>query len=346
VSALHVVLPGDIDDPATPSGGNRYDREVCRALAAAGWSVHEHAVAGTWPRPAATHRRDLGTVLSSVPDGSAVLVDGLIASAVPEVLAPHADRLRVVVLVHLPLDDDTERAALARATAVVTTSGWTRDRLLDRYGLPAGRVHVAVPGVTPAPLTVASAAGTRLLCVAAVTPVKGHDLLMDALATVGDRAWRCVCVGSLDRDPDFAARVRRDAPPGVSFTGPLVGTALDAAYADADLLVLPSRGETYGMVLTEALARGVPVLARDTNGVPEAVGRAGDGTVPGLLVGPGGGGPGGGGPDELAAALRRWLTEPDLRERLRRSARARRDTLPTWASTADTIANVLNGVRV
>src|SRR6266496_3537847 len=125
---VYVILPNDIDDPATPSGGNAYDRRVLRGLAALGWSVREHAVHGAWPSPLPAERADLARVLAAVPEDAVVLLDGLVASAVPDVLLPQARRLRLVVLVHMPLGDDAERAALAGARAVVTTSAWTRER--------------------------------------------------------------------------------------------------------------------------------------------------------------------------------------------------------------------------
>src|SRR6185436_10916226 len=164
----------------------------------------------------------------------------------------HARRLRQVVLVHMPLghhppDGEAgvvrarERDVLATAVAVVTTSAWTRRRLGELYGLPAGRVHVAEPGVDAAGLAPGTAAGDALLCVAAVTRDKGHDVLVDGLATAADLSWRCACVGSLDRDPAFADRVRRRAwrsglGDRVRFAGPRTGDALDRAYAAADLL--------------------------------------------------------------------------------------------------------------
>ncbi len=346
---VHVVVPDGIDDPARPSGGNVYDRRVCRGLTATGWSVHEHAVAGPWPRPDPTACAALADVTAAIPDGAVVLLDGLIASAVPEVLVPAASRLRLVVLVHMPLGDGPsgdlatdasarERAVLTAATAVVTTSEWTRRRLLEHYRLRADRVHVAEPGVDAAPCAPGTDAGARLLCVAAVTPGKGHDVLVAALATVADLAWHCVCVGSLDRDPDHAATVRRQARERgiggrVCFPGPRTGADLDAAYAAADVLVLASRAETYGMVVTEALARGLPVLATAVGGLPDALGR-GAGSRPGLLVAPDD-------PSALGAALRDWLQDPDLRRRLRLAAHERRASLPDWSSTAARVSRVL-----
>jgi glycosyltransferase involved in cell wall biosynthesis len=339
---IHVVLPNDIDDPATPSGGNTYDRRICRGLAASGWSVYEHAVHGAWPRPGATERAELARVLHAVPDNALVLLDGLVASAVPDVLVPQAGRLRLVVLVHMPLGDDIEGEALAAASAVVTTSAWTRQRLLDLYALPADRVHAAPPGVDPAGPAPGSDEGTQLLCVAAVAPHKGHDLLTEALAKAAELPWSCLCVGPLTGDPDFVDRLRQrieayGLAARLRLVGPRTGDQLHVAYAAADLLVLPSRGETYGMVVTEALARGIPVLATAANGLPEALGRAPDGSLPGLLVEPDD-------PAALANALRRWLCDADLRQQLRRSARSRRIMLSGWEVTTGLISKVLDGV--
>jgi glycosyltransferase involved in cell wall biosynthesis len=225
------------------------------------------------------------------------------------------------------------------AAGVVTTSAWTRRRLLELYPLPADRVHVAEPGVDAADLAAGSAAAGALLCVAAVISRKGHDVLLDALATMTDLSWHCVCVGSLDRDPAFVEGLHRRALDGglsdrVRFPGPRTGSDLDASYAAADLLVLPSRGEPYGMVVTEALARGLPVVATEVGGLPEALGHGADGIRPGLLVPPDD-------PTALAAALRAWLGDAELRGRWRRAAGERRASLPGWSTTTSVLAGFL-----
>lgn len=353
MTAVHVVVPDGIDDPVRPSGGNAYDRHLCRGLTSIGWSVHEHAVAGRWPRPDAASFAALDRVVQRIPDDAVVLIDGLIASASPEVLVPQARRLRLVVLVHMPLghrpagdgagDAGTgERAVLSVAAAVVTTSAWTRRRLLELYQLPAGRVHVAEPAVDAADLATGTATGGALLCVAAVTFGKGHDVLLDALATMTDLSWRCVCVGSLERDPAFVEALGRRSLDGglgdrVCFPGPRTGADLDRTYAAADVLVLPSRAEAYGMVVIEALARGLPVVATDVGGVTEALGRDSAGTRPGLLVPPDD-------PAALGAALRAWLGDAELRGRLRRAACERRESLSGWSTTASVVAGALAGV--
>ena len=350
MTAVHVVVPEGIDDPARPSGGNVYDRQVCRGLSSLGWAVHEHAVPGPWPRLDAASCSALAGVVQQIPDDAVVLLDGLVASTAPEVLVPHGRRLRMVVLVHMPLGHPPgeagdararERAVLAGAAAVVTTSAWTRRRLLDLYALPADRVHVAEPAVDAAELAPGSAAGGSLLCVAAITPGKGHDVLIAALATITDLSWQCICVGSLDRDPAFAAGLRRrslDDGLGdrVHFAGPRTGADLERSYASADVLVLASRAETYGMVVSEALARGLPVVATEVGGLPEALGHGAGGMRPGLLVPSGD-------PAALGAALRSWLGDAGLRRTLRRAACERRASLARWSTTTSVLAGVLAG---
>ena len=212
---VHVVVPAGIDDPASPSGGNLYDRRVCRALTADGWTVYERAVAGGWPRPDAAARDALRVALAGLPGGAVVLVDGLVACGVPEVVVPAARRLALVVLLHLPLGDEVgappelavrERDVLAAATAVIATSPWAARRAVALHGLDPARVTVAAPGVDPAPRA-HGGDGTNLLCVGALTPTKGHDLLIDALASVRHLPWTCTLVGPL-RAPAYVAAVR------------------------------------------------------------------------------------------------------------------------------------------
>jgi glycosyltransferase involved in cell wall biosynthesis len=310
---MFFVLPPGIDDPRTPSGGNRYDRRVIDELRAQGHEVIESSLAD----------------LARAPSGATVLHDGLIACAVPGAVDP---RFRNVVLVHLPMETEVERAALHAADAVVATSSRIGAGLVERYGLPAAKVHVAAPGVDPAPES--SGPFHRLLCVAAVIPRKGHDVLLAALDRLGDlddTGWSLTCAGALDRDPPFVAGLPKH--PRVGFAGPVVGEGLDALYAGAGVLVLPSRAEPYGMVVTEALIRGIPVIATDVDGIPEALGVA-DGRRPGILMPPGD-------PAALAAALRVWLSDATTREHLRAAARGRRSTLRPWSDTARTLAEVL-----
>jgi glycosyltransferase involved in cell wall biosynthesis len=287
--------------------------------------------------------------MQRIPDGALALLDGLVASAAPEVLVPEARRLRLVVLVHMPLGHRPagraaagirrrERAILGAAAAVVTTSQWSARRLLELYGLAPDQVHVAEPGVDRADLATGSAHGGELLCVASVIPEKGHDVLVEALLLMAEQSWRCLCVGSVDRDPRFVEDLRRRTRGGgvddrVFFPGTRTARDLDRSYAAADLMVLASRAETYGMVVTEALAHGLPVVATDVGGLTEALGYGAEGIRPGLVIPPDD-------PVALAGALRAWLGDAELRGRLRRAARERRKALCEWSTTASVLAGV------
>lgn len=327
---LHVVWPEAVDDPRRPSGGNVYDRELGVALAEQGVRVHEHPD------------------LRGIPDGSDVLVDGLVGLADPESIARERERLRILLLVHLPRtlahpDDPTvaehEARALASATGVVTTSSWTRRWLLNRYPLSPALVRVAAPGATPAPPADAEPLGRRLLCVGPLTGAKGQDVLVEALAGLRRPGWSCQLVGATDLDPPFTRRLQaRIASSGIQdrvrLTGALSRAAMSATYDATDLLVVPSRLETFGMVITEALARGIPVVAADTGGVPEALA---DGPLgrPGVLVRSED-------PPALQVALTRWLADDDHRRRLRSAARVRAEVLPRWSLTAESVIAAVN----
>ncbi|GAB2917259.1 glycosyltransferase family 4 protein [Streptomyces heilongjiangensis] len=354
--SVHFVMPGGVDDLARPSGGNAYDRRICLDLPGFGWQVHRHALPGGWPRPGAEARAELASTLREFPDGTVVLLDGLVACGVPEVILPEAERLCLAVLVHLPLGDETglepdvaadldakERTTLRGVSAVIATSDWAVRRLVSHHGLAPERVHVAAPGADIAPLASGTDGVSRLLCVAAVTPRKGQHRLVEALATVTDLPWSCVLVGGIDQDPEYVDHIRGliatfGLQDRLHLAGPQAGAELDASYASADLMVLTSYAETYGMAVTEALARGIPVLATDVGGLPEAVGRAPDGGVPGILVPPEN-------PAAIASELRGWFGEADVRRRLKAAARGRRAALDGWATTARSLAHVLGRLR-
>ena len=229
---VHAVLPAGIDDPSRPSGGNVYDRRALDGLRAQGWSVEEHEVGGDWPRPDLTDLARLSLLLDGLPDGSLLLVDGLVASGAASVLPAASTRLSVVVLLHMPLGPGAaEETVLASAAAVVTTSEWARSQVRAWYGLR--HVYAVRPGTDPAPLAGGSGAGTSLLCVATVHPGKGHDLLLEALSRLEDRPWTLVCAGSLDVDPDHVTTLQAQVyaqrwERRVTFAGPLVGLALRA----------------------------------------------------------------------------------------------------------------------
>ncbi|HEX2320444.1 MAG TPA: glycosyltransferase family 4 protein [Streptosporangiaceae bacterium] len=346
---MHVIVPEGFDDPGQPTGGNIYDRRVCAGMVEAGWEVLVTTVAAAWPVPGPGARADLARIVSAIPDGATVLIDGLIASPAATQLLPHIGRIRMTVLLHMPLatvldtDHDasaqrSERVVLGAATGVVATSEWTRKQVVTRYAIPAHRVHVARPGVDQAAAPPRPVRG-HLICVGVLSHHKGQDLLVEALAGLAELDWQCVLAGPLDREPGYVEQLqtritRLGYRHRVQLTGVLTGAALSHEYMTADLLVAPSRSESYGMTVTEALAHGLPVIAAAVGGLPEALGSTADGTCPGRLVPADD-------PAALAAALGDWLSDERYRHQLRAAARQRRSTLRSWEQTTQEIMNAL-----
>ncbi len=329
-SARRIVLafPGSLD---TRSGGYVYDRRLALELEARGWEVERLSLPAGFPFPSPEDVAIARDRLGVLPEGSITLIDGLALGAMPAVAAELSARLDLVALVHHPLCleaglttvqadrlEASERRALAVVGRVVVTSPTTAASLVELLGVPTTRIKVALPGTDPAPLAIGSIDGNiRFLNVGTVTPRKGHLVLIEALAGLEGR-WALELAGSLERDPATAAALRiaieeNGIGDRVRLLGELNEAGLAAAYARADLFVSASLYEGYGMAITEALARGLPVVA--------AAGGAVAATLPdaaGLLVEPG---------DAigLRAALRRYMSEPALARSLRRGAVAARD---------------------
>lgn len=313
---VRFVVPEGIDDPERVSGGNVYDRRVRAGLTGLGWDVRVTEA----PDGAAVN-----AALNNTLPGATVLVDGLVAGWAPAAVQSAATSARVVVLAHMVM-----AAAVGSAIRVIATSNWTASELV-RLGMADERlVTVAVPGADDGPVSRGRAG--ELLCVGALAPHKGQDILLDALDSLRGLEWTCTVVGSRETDPDFARRIATRAAafgPRVRVPGVLHAEDLQAAYQRSGLLVAPSRAESFGMAIADARRRGLPVIAAAVGGIPEAV--AGGGA---LLVEADD-------PAALAAALERWMTDPALRARLRAEAAEARGRAPRWSETVDRIDRVL-----
>lgn len=334
-SGIHILIP---EDPDLLLGGYRYDQHMVDGLRAAGLACEVHRLSGDfpWVDPVAAQRAS-NELLDTLP-GATVLIDGILLPTLHEVIGRHADRLRIVALVHHPAAlesgltrderDDVQRRelkALLCARRIIVTSPHTRE-VLSRSDIPVERIRVAVPGTDEAPLASGSGPGAtslHLLCVAALIPRKGHMSLVEALGEIQDRPWRATFAGSLNRDPDTARRVReRIVALGlehrISVPGEVAAGELRELYSGADLFVQPSLYEGYGMAISEAIARGLPVVSTTAGAIPS--------TAPAeasRLVEPGNVG-------ALANALAALLDDPDERARLAAGARHARKRLLTW----------------
>ena len=387
---LRLVVPGNVRHN---SGGNVYNARLTQSLRTLGVAVEILAVEGSWPEASARERRRLGGLLGAwdtvvdqpradATPQTVTLVDGLIACGAPDELEyAAAAGQHTWVLQHMPSPShpDGEGRALRAAAGVICTSSSAAASAAEKHGLPAS--PVALPGTDPAPVASGSAP-PHIVAVAALLPNKDQLLTLAALARLQDLAWTASLVGTDDADPAYAAQVRAAiASSGmedrVRVTGQLAGTALADEWNRTDLSLLVSRAEAFGLVVTESLARGIPVIVREGTGAVDALGLAGrlpgrlagsragkpdsehDGVpyaVPGTAVGLAGregdaaedSAPDDSGREDsragvLAAVIRQWLLDETVRTGWRAAALAAREHLPGWDSTARNVLEILAG---
>lgn len=346
---LRLLVPANIRHN---SGGNVYNARLVAGMRALGAEVEVLPVEGSWPESSPKERRRLGSMLGpwepgGVPQAAVAIVDGLIAMGAPDSLEHAAKAGRETwVLVHMPApaNFDLEARSLRAASGVICTSSWAADILEKRHHLRG--LRVALPGTDSAPLAEGSVP-PHIITVAALLPNKDQVLVVEALAHIRELEWTASLVGSDEADPEYAERVRAAAAAHglesrVRITGELKGQALENEWNRADLSVLVSKAEAFGMVVTESLAHGIPVVVRAGTGAVEALrfaapgegkGEGKNGRRPGTAVRfPDTDAPQN--PALLAAMLRDWLQDGSTRDAWRAAALETRDRLPGWERPA------------
>ncbi|HEY0223524.1 MAG TPA: glycosyltransferase family 4 protein [Pseudolabrys sp.] len=348
VRRIAFAVPGDL---ATPTGGYAYDRRIIAELEHLGWQVDVVDLGESFPWPGGAARKAALALLAAVPAGRTIVVDGLALGVLPDAAERLRSRNPLIALVHHPLAMETgltvqqagelrasERAALAVASGVIVTSAETARQLAADYGVAESRITIARPGNDPVPMAQGSHDGlVRLLSVGALVRRKGFDVLIAALSTLAGLPWHLAIAGDRGRDPKTAAQLdadiaRHKLTDKVAVLGAVPDERLAGLYAAADLFVLASRYEGYGMAYAEALAHGLPVIGTTAGAIVE--------TVPagaGVLVAP----------DDvsaLAQALRTAIENPEHRRRLAVAARDAAAQLPKWQDSAKLFARALEAV--
>jgi glycosyltransferase involved in cell wall biosynthesis len=342
VRRVAFAVPGDL---ATPTGGYGYDRRMIAELQKLGWQVDVVLLGEGFPRPNAAQKAHAERELAAVEGNHPVVIDGLALGVLPEAAAAVQAKRPLIALIHHPLALETglsaadadamrasERAALSSAGGVIVTSAPTARLLVQDYGVADGLAVVARPGTERVPVASTNRDDVvHLLSIGALVQRKGFDVLIAALATIADLPWRLTIAGDRTRNPEVAARVDADITRHklggrVQVLGAVSDGRIEALYGEADVFVLASRFEGYGMAYAEALAHGLPVIGTTGGATPE--------TVPadaGVLVAP----------DDvtaLAVALRRLISNRAERERMAVAARVAAAALPTWQDSAKLFA--------
>jgi len=340
------AIPGDLD---TPTGGYIYDREVLKRLPALGVAARHVALPGNFPAPSAADLEETARRLMATPTDALLLVDGLAYGAFPPSLIETVRRA-IVALVHHPLGYETglseeraralvasERVALSATRKVVATSPVTARLLIAEFGVPAAHIVVAEPGTEPAARAEGTGDPIELLAVGAISPRKGYPILVEALSELRHLPWHLTIAGAADRDATAAAALsaaiaRHGLAERIRVVGGLPRAELEALYSAADIFVMPSLFEGYGMVLAEAMARGLPIVCTTGGAAAETVP---DGA--GIKVPPGDA-------SAFGGALRDVLLSPALRQRLASESWQAGQALPRWDDTARKIARVLKEI--
>lgn len=341
--AIWFASPGD---PATLTGGYIYNARVRQGLIAAGWTVHSIRLPDRFPHPEFDDHETAGEPLAAIPPDGVVVIDGLALGAMaPKTL--HPVRAKIIALIHHPLADESgldeeqiavfahsEQRALECADGIIVTSTHTQAALVERYNVPAEKISVVCPGVDRPATKSRPDMPPVILSVGTLAIRKGHDVLIAALGEISDLAWTATIIGSTDRDPKTThllhkLRTQFRLENRVEFAGEQDATALEESYSRATIFALATRHEGYGMVFSEAMVHGLPIVSCAAGAVPDTV--AGDA---GILVPPDSAA-------QFAGALRRLLTNTTIRQEYARGAFTAGAALPTWQETAQLFGKIL-----
>lgn len=338
------VIPGDL---SLPTGGYGYDRQVLARAAARGVAMVHVPIPGGYPFPDADVLSESARRIAATPCDAVLLIDGLAYGVMPEAMIRAFVR-PVVNLCHHPLALEpglttaeaarlaaSERAAMALARHIVVTGPHTAGIVAREFGVPPAHISVALPGTERAPRAKGSGeTAPRLIAVGSVIPRKAYDVLVKAMSQLRHLPWTLEIVGALTHAPDTVIEVQNliqdlQLTDRIRLRGPLSPIDLDAAYDRADLFVMSSLFEGYGMVIAEAMARGLPIVATTGGAAADTLDdRAGLKVPPNSI-------------QALAEAIQEMLSTPGKRRAFSDGSWAAGQTLPTWDTTLDTILDAI-----
>ena len=347
---MHIlfVIPGDIN---LPTGGYRYDREIINAWQKSGIEVSLASIEGNYPFPSETDKKTALQDIIKFPKADIAVVDGLLGGTSPEFMQALSKTLLIVALIHHPLClenglsiknaeslEASERAGLKFTSGVITTSPATTLTVSNLFEYNRNKIHTVLPGVERGQISTGSKSSTvNLLCVGSIIERKGHKDLLLALSELSDYNWHLDCIGSTDFDPKLFIELKqilktKALETKVTFHGTVSEETITNAYIKADVFVLPSLFEGYGMAYAEAIAHGLPVIGTTAGAIPD--------TVPetcGILVEPSN-------IKALHQALEKIILDKALRNQYQKAAIKAEPSFPTWQSSANAFLKILKEI--
>jgi D-inositol-3-phosphate glycosyltransferase len=242
---------------------------------------------------------------------------------------------------------------IAQSDCVVASTPYEFDDLLDHYGATPERLCISPPGIDHTLFSPGDRSEARrrrgwsddptLLCVGRIQALKGFDIAISATAEVAHRGFgniRLVIVGGPSGpsgDDELAMLKELAVDLGIAhqvvFVGPQSHEDLPSYYQAADLLLMPSRSESFGLVAAEAQASGLPVVASAVGGLPYVVA---DGDSGVLIEGHS--------PSAFAAAIDKILSSPDD-HKLMRSRAVTHAAKFSWKETVDRLLELYDGIK-
>jgi glycosyltransferase involved in cell wall biosynthesis len=252
--------------------------------------------------------------LEKLPLGACVIVDSIVLASLHQIVNEFRGRLKFLGLMHLPVSydissgvhgklDNEELKALNHMELVIVTGRFTCD-LLCNAGLNRKKIMIVEPGTEHFPRKRQyKSIPSELLCIANYSAVKAQDILVRGLSMLTAWNWTMHLFGDMEREPGYTTAIRlliqQLKMENRIFMHGIAGRhEISRIYLNADLFVMPSLFESYGMALTESLAHGIPVVTTTAGNIPD--------TIPagmGLLTEPANAG-------QLAEAIRSLFDEP------------------------------------
>jgi glycosyltransferase involved in cell wall biosynthesis len=279
---------------------------------------------------------------------SMAVIDNLAIAAFEPLLAELTAR-HAVVLNHHPtglepgLAPETaaalislEQRIMPQLHHVVVTSPTTGETIARQFGVANTRILNITPGTDDAPPSAGSDGEiVHVLSIGSLIPRKGHDVLMRAMAKLFDLNWRLTIAGGSRLDPAYAAWLHTlptelGIADRITFCGEMSGQPLVDLWNAADIFALATNYEGYGMVIAEALKRGLPVVV--CNG----------GAAGALITGMSGVVCPVGDDVQFSKAIRRIIFDTKLREDMAKAALQTGLALPNWAAQAQAFLAAFN----
>jgi glycosyltransferase involved in cell wall biosynthesis len=230
--------------------------------------------------------------------------------------------------------------SLKKSRRIIVNSGNTRRSAIDLAGeFIREKIIIINPGINvrlgrQKPREYKEKRLWNILCVGAVMKRKGYEYLLDALMNIEDKDFECRIAGNIDNENYYAFlnnKVKEaHLEEKVKFMGYVSDDDIRRLYAEADIFVLPSLFEGFGMVLCEAMCYGLPIIASDVGAIPDLIANKENGLLAKAANA-----------QSLEFAIRTIMENGEIAEGLSRNAIERCKNLKGWEEMKNQIVTIL-----